>query len=71
MNADKLKQFGLVVLVVFVGTAGPLFLANVTNVFAVPWATWQIVLSGGVFGVVTYAIAWALPQVNSFGIGSK
>ena len=66
----QLKQFLLWVVCVFVGTAGPLFLANVTNVFAVPWATWQIIISGGIFGIVSAVIAWAVPQVKAFGIGS-
>jgi hypothetical protein len=67
----KIQQFLLVVVTVFIGTAGPLFLANVTNVFEVPWATWQIILSGGVFGVVTYIVAWLVPQNRAFGLGAK
>ena len=69
--SPQLKQFLLWVLCVWVATAGPLFVANANgNVFTVPWSTWQIILSGGVFGLVSAAIAWALPQVKAFGIGS-
>lgn len=70
--SPQLKQFLLWIVCVFIGTAGPLFIANAAdNVFTVPWATWQIIISGGIFGVVSAAIAWALPQVTAFGVGSK
>ena len=68
----KLKQALLWIGCVWIATAGPLFIANAAgNVFTVPWSTWQIILSGGIFGVVTAAIAWAAPQVKAFGVGSK
>jgi hypothetical protein len=67
----KIQQFVLVVVCVFIGTAGPAFLANVFNVFDTPWSTWTIVISAGVAGVVTYGVAWALPQNKAFGLGAK
>lgn len=69
--ALKAQQFLFVLISVFVGTAGPLFLANVTNVFEVPWSTWQIIISGGIFGVVSYGIMWLAPQNKQFGLGAK
>ena len=57
----KLKAFLLIVAGVFVATAGPIFLGNVTNVFHTPWSTWEIIVSGGVFGVVAYLIAVLAP----------
>jgi H+/Cl- antiporter ClcA len=67
----KAQQFFFILISVFVGTAGPLFLANVTNVFEVPWSTWQIIISGGIFGVVSYFIMWLAPQNKNFGLGSE
>jgi hypothetical protein len=58
---NKLKTFLLIVGGVFVSTAGPLFLANVTNVFETDWSTWTIIISGGVFGLVAYAMVWLAP----------
>jgi len=66
----KIQQFLFILISVFVGTAGPLFLANVTNVFEVPWSTWTIIISGGIFGVVSYGIMWLAPQNKQFGLGS-
>ena len=68
---QKIQQFALVVVCVFIGTAGPLFLANIANVFDTPWSTWTIVISGGIAGVVTYLVAWVLPQNRAFGLGAK
>lgn len=68
----QVKQFLLWVVCVWVATAGPLFIANAAgNVFTVSWATWEIIISGGIFGLVSAAIAWALPQVKAFGIGAE
>ena len=58
---NKLRAFLLIVVGVFVSTAGPLFLANVFNVFDTPWSTWTIVISGGIAGVVTYLVAVVAP----------
>lgn len=69
--ALKLQQFLFIVISVFVATAGPLFLANVTNVFETDWSTWTIIISGGIFGVVSYVVMWLAPQNKNFGLGSK
>jgi hypothetical protein len=58
----KLKAFLIIVLGVFVSSAGPLFLANIFNVFETPWSTWTIVISGGVFGVIAYLVAVCAPM---------
>ena len=58
---SKIRAFLLIVVGVFISTAGPLFLANVFNVFDTPWSTWTIVISGGVAGVVTYLVAVVAP----------
>lgn len=67
----KVKSFLLTVLIVFVSAAGISFLSNVTNVLETDWATWQIVLNAGIVAVVSYIVAWCVPYVKAFGIGSE
>jgi len=61
IQMGKIKQFLVIVLGVFIATAGPIFLANVTNVFETSWSTWTTIISCGVFGLVAYAIAYVAP----------
>lgn len=58
---NKVKAFLIIVVGVFIATAGPIFLGNVTNIFHTPWSTWEIIVSSGVFGVVTYVLAAVVP----------
>jgi hypothetical protein len=58
---NKLRAFLIIVVGVFLSTAGPIFLGNVTDVFHTPWSTWTIIISGGVFGLVAYGIAVLAP----------
>lgn len=67
----KLQQFLLVVVVVFISSAGVMFLNNVTNVFATDLATWQIIINAGIMGVVAYLVAWLTPQNRAFGLGAS
>jgi hypothetical protein len=71
MTSEKIKQFLVVLVIVFVSTAGVSFLANVTNVFETDLSTWQIVVNAGVVGVVSYVVAWLVPYNKMFGLGSK
>ena len=66
----KIQQFLFVVICTFIATAGPLFLANVTNVWDTDWSTWTIIISGGIAGVVNYLVMYVAPQNKNFGIGS-
>lgn len=58
---NKLRAFLLIVVGVFVSSAGPIFLANALNIWTIPWSTWQIIISSGIFGVVTYLVAVVAP----------
>jgi len=69
--ANKIQQFLLVIIVVFVSAAGTQFLGNVTNVFETDWSTWAIIVNSGVIAVVAYVVAWLLPQNRAFGLGAK
>jgi predicted Na+-dependent transporter len=68
--SDNIKQFILVLVVVFVSAAGTQFLANAVDVFASDWSTWAIILNSGIVAVVTYVVAYLTPQNRAFGIGS-
>ena len=57
----KVRAFLIIVVGVWIASAGPIFLGNVTNVFETPWSTWTIIISGGVFGVVTWLLATVVP----------
>ena len=67
----KLQQFLFVVVSVFVGSAVPAFLANAANIWDISASTWQIIVSSGVAGVVTYCVMYLAPMQKTFGIGSK
>ena len=67
----KIQQFLFVVISTFIATAGPVFLANAANIFAIDASTWQIIISAGVAGVVNYAIMYLAPQNKNFGLGSN
>jgi hypothetical protein len=69
--SPKVKQFFLVVIVVFVSACGATFLVNVTDIFNTPPSTWETIVNSGVIAVVSYIVAWLVPQVKSFGIGSE
>jgi hypothetical protein len=71
MDSAKIKQFLVVLVIVFVSAAGVAFLANVTNVFETDLSTWQIIINAGVVAVVTYVVAYLVPFNKAFGIGSK
>jgi len=68
---NKIQQFLLVIVCVFIAAAGTQFLANATNVFETDWSTWAIVINSGVVAVVTYVVAWLAPQNRAFGLGAK
>jgi len=69
--ALKVQQFLFVVISVFIGSAAPAFLANATNIWEIDASTWQIIVSSGVAGVVTYLVMYFAPQNKSFGLGAK
>jgi hypothetical protein len=63
MNLNsKVRGFLIIVVAVFVSTAGPVFLANLTNVWTIPMSTWQTIVTAGVAGVVTWLVAWLAPM---------
>jgi hypothetical protein len=68
---SKVQQFLLVIVCVFVSAAGTQFLANAVNVFETDWSTWAIIINSGIVAVVTYVVAWVLPQNRAFGLGAK
>ena len=57
----KVRAFLLIVVGVFVCSAGPVFLLNLTNIWHVPMSTWQTIVTAGVAGVVTYLMAVLAP----------
>ena len=57
----KLRAFALIVIGVFISSAGPIFLSNALNLWVIPLSTWQVIISAGVFGVVTYLVAVLAP----------
>ena len=57
----KLRAFLLIVVGVFVASAGPIFISNGLNIFKFSMSTWQIIISAGIFGVVTYVMAVVVP----------
>jgi hypothetical protein len=59
---SKLRAFLIIVVGVFVASAGPVFLANLTNIWEIPMSTWQTIVTAGVAGVVTYIIAVVMPM---------
>jgi len=67
----KVQQFMLVLVCVFIATAGVQFMNNVTNVFATDLTTWQIIINSGIMGVVAYIVAWLVPQNRAFGLGKS
>ena len=67
----KFQQFLFVVISVFVGSAAPAVLANAANIWDISASTWQIIVSSGVAGVVTYCVMYLAPMQKTFGIGSK
>jgi hypothetical protein len=69
--ALKVQQFVFVVISVFIGSAAPSFLANAANIWEINASTWQIIVSSGVAGVVTYLVMYFAPQNKQFGLGSK
>lgn len=69
--ALKVQQFLFVVISVFIGSAAPSFLANAANLWEINASTWQIIVSSGVAGVVTYLVMYLAPQNKSFGLGAK
>jgi hypothetical protein len=69
--ALKVQQFLFVVISVFIGSAAPAFLANAANIWEISASTWQIIVSSGVAGVVTYLVMYFAPQNKQFGLGSK
>jgi len=70
MSIDKLKQFFIVCLTVFIGACAAQFLMNVTNVFETDLNTWLVILNSGIVAVVTYIVAWLVPLNRTFGLGS-
>ena len=58
---NKLRAFLVIVLGVFVASAGPIFLLNATNVWTIPMSTWQTIISAGIAGVVLYVMAVVAP----------
>jgi len=68
---QKIQQFILVVVCVFIAAAGTQFIANVVNVFQTDWSTWTIIINSGVVAVVAYVVAWLTPQNRAFGLGAK
>ena len=69
--ALKVQQFLFVVISVFIGSAAPAFLANAANIWDISASTWQIIVSSGVAGVVTYCVMYLAPMQKTFGLGSK
>ena len=57
----KIRAFLLIVVGVFVASAGPIFFLNATNVWAIPLSTWQTIISAGIAGVVLYVMAVVAP----------
>lgn len=58
---SKVRAFLIIVVGVFIASAGPIFLGSVTNIFEVTWSTWTTIISCGVFGVVAWALATIVP----------
>jgi hypothetical protein len=67
----KVRGFLIIVLGVFVCSAAPLFLNNALNIWEIPWSTWQIIISAGVFGVVTWLAAVLFPYTVKPSKGLK
>jgi hypothetical protein len=57
----KVRAFILIVVGVFICTAGPIFISNGLNIFEFPLSTWQTIVSAGIFGVVAYLMAVCAP----------
>ena len=57
----KLRAFLIIVVGVFIASAGPIFISNGLNIFKFPLSTWEIIISAGIFGVVTYLMAVVVP----------
>ena len=69
--ALNIQRFLFVVISVFIGSAAPAFLASSANIWEINASTWQIIVSSGVAGVVTYCVMYLAPQNKGFGLGSK
>jgi hypothetical protein len=57
----KVRAFIIIVLAVFICTAGPIFISNGLNIFEFSMSTWEIIISAGCFGVVAYLMAVLAP----------
>lgn len=68
MTVDKLKQFLLVAVIVFVGAVGAQFLAMGVDIFHSDLATWQVIVNAGITAVITYVVAWLVPLNKEFGL---
>jgi hypothetical protein len=58
---SKVRAFLIIVVGVFIASAGTVFVGNVTNVFSTPWSTWTTIITAGVMGVVTWLLATVVP----------
>jgi hypothetical protein len=67
----KVRAFLIIVIGVFIATAGPVFLGNVTNVFHTQWSTWETILTAGVFGIVTWLLATVVPVAIKPSLGLR
>jgi len=71
MFVARLRAFLIIVVGVFIASAGPIFLGSVTNVFETSWSTWTTIISCGVFGVVTWVLATIVPVAIKPSAGLK
>lgn len=58
----KVRAFLLIVVGVFICSAGPIFISNGLNIFEFPLSTWEIIISAGCFGVVAYLMTVFAPM---------
>lgn len=58
---NKLRAFLIIVIGVFIASAGPIFISNGLNIFEFSLSTWEIIVSAGCFGMVSYLMVAVAP----------
>ena len=70
MTANDLKQLGITIAVVFVGTVLSQYIALGVDLTEVDASTGHVLLNSGVTAVVTAILGWLTPWYRVYGIGS-
>jgi hypothetical protein len=67
----KVRAFLIIAVGVFLGSAIPVFLINLTNIWTIPLTTWQIIITAGLAGVATWLLAVVVPVAIKPSAGLK